>query len=190
MTSYVRIFLSLVLGLIVSSVRPIGCQELQVLTVGIHPAGPATVSVSQTHPSEFSLNVKSVGWAVSGSVLAGAAGFAIDQAYCNQHRGDEPSVLFGPCFLYAGEGVAAGWFGGAIVGATLGAAKVAQKRGCPRRESLMRTFAGAALGAAPGLIIVAGRPGKYPPSRSAVIVGTPLLAGVVAAAAVMGCKAP
>ena len=190
MTSSLRIFLALALGFIVSSARPIGCQELQVLTVGIQPASPAAASVPQTHPSGLSLNVKSFRGAIFGSVSAGSAGFLIDQAYCNQHHGDEPSVLFGPCFLYAGEGFAAGWFGGAIVGATLGAAKVAQKRGCPRGASLVRTFAGAALGAAPGLIIVSGRPGKYPPSRSAVILGTPLLAGVMAAAAVMGCQAP
>jgi hypothetical protein len=189
MTPSLRIFLALALGVIVPSARPIGCQELQVLTVGIQPAGSDTASVAQTQPSGSSLNVKSVRWAVSGSVLAGVAGFAIDQVYCNQRHGDEPRGLFGgPCTFYAGAGAAAGWFGGAIVGATLGAAKVAQKRGCPRSESLIRTFAGAALGAAPGSIIVAGR-GAFPPWKSLLILGAPFLAGVMAASAVMGCQA-
>jgi hypothetical protein len=188
MTSSSSISLALALATIVSSARPIGCQQLRPLRVGIAPSAPT--SIPGTQLSRLSLNIRSVEWAVSGSVLAGTAGLAVDQAYCKRNHGDEPSFLFGPCFLYANEGFAAGWFGGAIVGATLGAAKVAQKRGCPRREALMRTFAGAALGAAPGLTIVAARSGKYPPSRSVVILGTPLFAGVLAAAAVVGCQAP
>ena len=187
MTSSACISVALALGTIVWPARSIGCQQSRLLTVGIQP--DTLASIPQTQPSRLSLNVKSVGWAVSGSVLGGGLGLAVDQAYCKRHHGDEPSFLFGPCFLYANEGFAAGWFGGAIVGATLGATKVAQKRGCPRREALLRSFAGAALGAAPGLSIVAARPGKYPPSRSVIILGTPLLAGVMAATAVMGCQA-
>ena len=188
MTSSSGISLALALGIIVLSTRPIGGQQLRQLTVGIKPA--AAASVAQTEPSAISLNLKSVEWAFAGSLLALAPGLGLDQAQCKRRHGNEPSFLFGPCFMYAQEWSTAGWFGGAIVGATLGAAKVAQKRGCPRREALMRTFAGAALGAAPGLSIVAARPGKYPPSRSLIILGTPLLAGAAAAAAVMSCHAP
>jgi hypothetical protein len=114
----------------------------------------------------------------------------VDQAYCERHHGDEETFLFGPCFLYAGGGFVAGWFGGAIAGSTLGAARVAQKRGCPRNAAMLRAAAGAIMGSAPGLIVVAPRPGKYPPSRSVFIAGAPLLSGLGAAAAVIGCHGP
>ncbi len=188
MTSSSGISLALALGVTVSSARPIGCQQLRVLAVGIQPV--AHDSIPQAHPSGLSLNVKSVGWAVFGSVFGGGAGLAVDQAYCQRHHGNDPSFLFGPCFLYANEGFAAGWFGGAILGATYGAARVAHERGCPWREAILRAVAGGAIGVAPGLSIVARRSGKYPPSRSMVVAATPLLGGIGAAAAVIGCHAP
>src|ERR1700694_5375360 len=132
MTSSSGISLALALGLILSSARPTGCQQLRQLEVGIRPAA---ASEPHARPSGLSLNLKSVGWAVTGSVLAGGAGLAVDQAYCQRHHGSEPSFLFGPCAFYANEGFAAGWFGGAILGATFGAARVAHNRGCPWREA-------------------------------------------------------
>jgi hypothetical protein len=147
-------------------------------------------SAPDNQPSALSSTVKSVGWATSGSVLAGGAGLVVDEIYCKQHHPNEQGFIFPYCAFYAGGGFATGWFGGATVGAALGAARAAQKRGCPRSSALTRAFAGAALGAAPGLSIVAGRPGKYPPSRSVVILGTPLLAGVGAVLATIGCHAP
>ena len=186
MTSSSGISLALALAIIVSSARPTGCQELRQLEAGIQTAA---ASEPQTPPSGLSLSLKSVGWAVTGSVLAGSAGLAVDQAYCQRHHGSEPSALFGPCTFYANEGFAAGWFGGAILGATFGAARVAHDRGCPWREAILRSVAGAAIGSAPGLTVVASRPGRYPPSRSVLIAATPLLGGIGAAAAVIGCQA-
>ena len=179
--------LVLAFGIIASSAHTLSCQQLRALELGFKK--PTIAPQVESRPSALSLTAKSVGGAIGGSVLAGAAGSLVDAAYCNRHRRHEPASLFGPCFLYAGEGLATGWFGGAAVGATRAAARLAQKRGCPRRAALMRAFGGAALGAAPGLIIVAQRSGNYPPSRSVVMLGTPVLAGIGAAAAVIGCHA-
>jgi len=179
--------IALTLSIIVGWARPIGCQQLTRLEAGVQRAGYA--SIADNRPSGFSLSARSVGWSAFGSLLGGAAGLEVDQVYCKRHHGDEQGFLFGPCFLYANEGFAAGWFGGAIVGSTLGAAQVAKKRGCPQRAAILRAAIGATIGAAPGLSIVASRSGKYPPSRSIVIAGTPLLSGIGAAAAVIGCKA-
>ena len=179
--------IALTLGIIVASARPIGCQQLTRLEAGVQ--GARYASIADNRPSGFSLSARSVGWSAFGSLLGGAAGLEVDQVYCKRHHGDEQGFLFGPCFLYANEGFAAGWFGGAIVGSTLGAARAAKKRGCPRRAAILRAAIGAAIGAAPGLSIVANRSGKYPPSRSIVIAGTPLLSGIGAAAAVIGCNA-
>src|ERR1700716_4326050 len=186
MTSSSGISLALALGIIVSSARPTHCQQLWLLEAGVQPAA---ASNAHTRPSGLSLNLKRVGWAAAGSVLGAGAGLAVDQAYCQRHHGNEPSFLFGPCTFYANEGVAAGWFGGAILGATFGAARVAHDRGCPWRAAILRSVAGAAIGVAPGLTVVASRPGKYPPSRSMLIAATPLLGGIGAAAAVIGCQA-
>ena len=182
-----RTGIALALSIIVASARPIGCQQLRLIEAGVQTAGYA--SIADDRPSDFSLTAKSVGWSAFGSLLGGAGGLEVDQVYCKRHHGDEQGFLFGPCFLYANEGFAAGWFGGAIVGSTLGAARVARKRGCPQRAAILRAAIGATIGAAPGLSIVASRSGKYPPSRSIVIAGTPLLSGIGAAAAVIGCKA-
>src|SRR6202022_1052766 len=170
-----------------ASTRSLGCQQLRLIEAGVHTRDYA--QVPDTGPSAFSLGIRSIGWSVFGSLLGGAAGLAVDQAYCERHHGKEPSFLFGPCFMYANEGFAAGWFGGAILGATFGAARVAHNRGCPWREAILRSVAGAAIGSAPGLTVVASRPGRYPPSRSVLIAATPLLGGIGAAAAVIGCQA-
>ena len=169
----------------VASASSLTAQELRLIEAGVH-------APRQTHddgPSDLSLTAKSVGWSAMGSLLGGSAGLAVDQAYCKRHHGDEPSFLFGPCFLYANEGFGTGWFSGTIVGATYGAVRQARKRGCPRGAAILRAVAGASVGAAPGLIIVAQRTGKYPPSRSVFIAGAPLLSGLGAAAAVVGCHA-
>jgi len=73
----------------------------------------------------------------------------VDQAYCERHHGNEPSFLFGPCFLYANEGFAVGWFGGAIV--------VPPLERCESRKSVVCSERGdtasndrSHIGAAPG----------------------------------------
>ena len=169
----------------VASASSLAAQELRLIEAGVH----APKQTQYEGPSDLALTAKSVGWSAMGSLLGGSAGLAVDQAYCKRHHGDEPSFLFGPCFLYANEGFGVGWFSGTIVGATYGAVKEARKRGCPRGAAILRAVAGASVGAAPGLIIVAKRPGKYPPSRSVFIAGAPLLSGLGAAAAVIGCHA-
>jgi hypothetical protein len=179
--------ITLGLAIIVASTRSLGCQQLRLIEAGVHTRDH--IQVADTRPSAFSLGRKSVSESVFASLLGGAAGLAVDQAYCERRHGKEPSFLFGPCFLYANEGFATGWFGGAIVGSTFGAVRVAEKRGCARGAAILRAAIGATIGAAPGLSIVARRSGKYPPSRSIFIAGAPFLSGLGAAAAVVGCHA-
>jgi len=179
--------LALAFGVIGSSAQDLGCQQLRALEVGFQNRSVASVAEGQ--PSALSLTARSAGWAIFASVLAGGLGLVVDGVYCANHHRYEEGSIFDPCFFYAGEGLATGWFGGATAGATLAAAHVAEKRGCPHRAALLRAFGGAVLGIAPGLSIVAQRSGKYPPSRSVVILGTPLFAGLGAAAAVVGCHA-
>jgi hypothetical protein len=182
-----RTGITLALGIIVASPRPASCQQLRLIEAGVQTSN---TQIADTRPSGFSLSSKSVGWSVFGSLLGAAAGLTVDQAYCQRHHGDEQGFIFGPCSFYANEGFGAGWFGGAIVGSTFGAVRVAEKRGCARKTAILRAALGAAVGSAPGLSIVARRPGKYPPSRSVFIAAAPLLSGLGAAAAVIGCHAP
>ena len=183
-----QIQIRLTLSVFLVSAGPAGSQQLQLIEAGIQPAKSAEVEHRQ--PSGFALGAKSVGRSALGSLGGGLAGLFVDQAYCERHHGKEPSFLFGPCFLYANEGFAAGWFGGTVLGATWGAVQVAEKRGCARKAAIMRAIVGAALGVAPGVAIVAQRSGKYPASRSIFIAGAPLLSGIGAAVAVGGCHAP
>src|SRR6266404_1499399 len=175
------------LAITVGSARSLGCQQLRLIEAGVHTSD--YTQVADSGPSAFPLSTKSVGWSVYGSLLGGAWGLLVDQVYCERHHGKEPSFLFGPCSFYANEGFAAGWFGGAIVGSTFGAVRVAEKRGCARGTAILRAAIGASIGAAPGLNIVARRSGKYPPSRSIVIAGTPFLSGLGAASEVVVCHA-
>ena len=164
-----------------SSAQAMDGQQIHDLEAGIQRRDTAA---AENKPSTFSTGAKSMGWATFGSLLGGLTGLDVDDVYCKRHHPDDGDDLLGPCTFYASGGFTTGWFGGAMVGATFGAARMAEKRGCPRGAALMRAFAGAALGTAPGLAIVVARPGKYPPLA---IWGTPLLAGVGAAAAVIGC---
>jgi hypothetical protein len=183
-----RMQVTIAIGALIVSAQVAGSQQLQQIEVGIqHPQPPET---DHRPPSGFVLGAKSVGWSALGSLVGGAAGLAVDQAYCQRHHGKEPSFLFGPCTFYANEGFGAGWFGGTVLGATFGAVQVAEKRGCARKTAIMRSLIGATVGAAPGVAIVAQRTGKYPPSRAIFIAGAPLLSGIGAAVAVSGCHAP
>jgi hypothetical protein len=168
-----------------ASPRSLLSQEQQVIELGVHPGEQSQTGKG---PSNFSLIARSTGKSVLGAVVGGLLGLTVDDAYCERHHGDEPAVLFGPCFLYANEGFGAGWFGGGIIGSTYGAVKTARKRGCASNAALLRAITGAAVSVAPGVIIAAKRTGKYSPSRSAFIASAPLLAGIGAAAAVVGCR--
>src|SRR5438552_18911742 len=104
--------ITLTLGIIVASARPIGCQQLTRLEAGVQRAGYA--SIADNRLSGFSLSARSVGWSAFGSLLGGAAVLEVDPVYCRRRHGDEQGCLFGPCFLYANVGFAAGCFVGAM----------------------------------------------------------------------------
>ena len=183
-----HIQIALALGTLIVSVRAAGSQQVQQIEAGVQSA--KSDQIDRKPPSLLALVANSVGWSASGSILGGAAGLAVDQAYCERHHGKERSFLFGPCTFYVNEGFGTGWFGGTVLGATFGAAHVAEKRGCARKAAIVRAALGSAFGALPGVAIVAQRTGKYPPSRSIFIAGAPFLSGIGAAVAVRGCRGP
>jgi len=182
--------LALGAGLTLALARPAGAQRRNAQRAA--PSQPALhMAVRADPPPAYEVARGAVGWAGSGAALAGAAGYLVDHVVCEARYGAAERGLLDRCSLLgAGGGAAVGWFGGAAVGATLGAARVARQRGCPARTAAGRALAGAALGAAPGLLVIVRRPDKYPPRRSALILGAPLLAGAGATAAVIGCRAP
>jgi len=141
-------------------------------------------------PTTFELAATSVGGATGGGLIGGFVGFAIDGLYCQRHHGREPSFIFGPCTFYVGAASATGWFAGAPVGATWGAARIAERRGCPHETAITRSALGAVIGLAPDLVLLAPRSAQYPPLRSVLIAGAPVLSGLGAALAVHGCHAP
>ncbi|NUQ94833.1 MAG: hypothetical protein HOQ30_13355 [Gemmatimonadaceae bacterium] len=122
-----------------------------------------------------------------GAMDGGMAGLIIDEKYCKRHHIETVDLFFKACSFYTAAATPIGWFGGSAVGATVTAAVAAHRRGCPAPAAVFRSFAGAALGAAPGAIMVARHPAHYPPSRSALIMVTPFLSGAGAALAVTGC---
>jgi len=142
-----------------------------------------------TPPTTFELGATSVGGAAGGALIGGLAGFAIDDIYCERHHGKEPSFIVGPCFLYVGYGSAIGWLGGSIVGATWGATRIAERRGCAHDAAVVRSALGATVGLASALLILAPSSGRYPPARSMFTIGAPVLSGIGAAFAVRGCHA-
>jgi hypothetical protein len=180
-----RTCITVALSIIALSAPSVGCQQLQLIKLGVKAPSAA---VADARPSAFVLTAKSVGWSAFGSLLGGLVGLDVDDAYCKRHhRGDQD--LFGPCFLYANEGFAGGWIGGAIVGSTIGAVRAAEKRGCARSTAIGRAMIGAVAGSAPGAIMAARRSGRYSASRSTFIGAAPLLSGIGAAVAVVGCHA-
>lgn len=141
-------------------------------------------------PTDFELMANSVGMATGGAFIAGGVGFAIDHLYCERHHGKDPSLFVDPCFLYAGAGSTIGWFAGTVVGATLGAARTADKRGCPHESAITSSAFGAAIGLAPSILVLAPRGNRYRQWRSVFTIGAPVLSGLGAAFAVRGCRAP
>jgi len=179
------------LGILAAGAQTVRCQQLNPLPVGFQQSAAHTsASRVDFSRSALALGGTSVGWASVGAVLGGGVGLIVDDQYCKHYHEREKGSLFGPCFAYAGGGAATGWFGGAVVGATVGATRVAHKRGCPPRAAKVRAVAGAVLGVVPGLSVVIRRPGKYPPGRAALVFTAPLLAGAGASVAVLACRAP
>ena len=131
--------------------------------------------------------VRTVGISAAVSMDGVITGLAVDDIYCRRHHGEDAHDFFGPCTFYAGYGAAIGWFGGSLLGATFAAAHIAKKAGCRRDVAIGRAFAGALIGAAPGMMFAAQRTGRYAPPRSTFVLGAPVLSGVLAAAAVHGC---
>lgn len=121
--------------------------------------------------------------------LSGAAmGNTLDYARCRRARRGETGGFFSdPCAFYYADGTVAGWYGGAFLGATVGAAIGAMRRGCPVAPSWWRAAGGAALGLLPGALSGAAGGEKFPPSRSWLIMTTPIVSGAGAALAVRGC---
>jgi hypothetical protein len=195
-TSLLAPFLALGLsfaGLALPAARPAGAQRARDLAAAwarADAAAPAPPTArGPTPPSTYEFWATPAGWAFGYAGAAGGAGFLVDQAVCQQRHGHDEGGLFHPCFLYVAGATAMGWFGGALAGAALGATRVARARGCPRRAAVWRTLAGAALGVAPGALLVASNPAAYPPRRSALILGAPVFAGLGAAGAVVTCRA-
>lgn len=106
----------------------------------------------------------------------------------HRHRNSEESSGFGPCFPPSDESLALGWYGGSFAGAAGVAATVAVRRGCPVREAAWRSMAGAAVGTLPGLLAMTIRPDRIPARRGRLIAITPVLSGIGAAVAVVGCE--
>ena len=179
----------IVLGMsaLLVSARSVGGQQSGRTHAGIQSRTPPGFD---RPPTTFELFATGVGGAAGGALVGGLAGLTIDGAYCQRHHGKDPSFLFGPCFLYVGDGTAIGWFGGTVVGATWGAARVAEKRGCARGTAIRRSALGSMIGLASGLAILAPSSGKYPQAHSMFTVGAPVLSGIGAAVAVRGCHAP
>ena len=163
-----------------------GAQQREATTTAV--IGSPTSPRFDRPPTDFELAANSVGMATGGALIAGGVGFAIDDIYCERHHGKEPSFLFGPCFLYAGAGSIIGWFGGTVVGATLGAARTAEQRGCPHGAAVTRSVLGAAIGVAPSILVLAPRGGRYARWRAMFTIGAPALTGLGAALAVRGCR--
>ena len=164
-----------------------------VLAMGACLAAAESVSGQQAFdrpPTDFELMANSVGMATGGALIAGGVGFAVDEVYCERHHGKEPSFLFSPCFLYTGRATTIGWFGGTVVGAALGAARTAERRGCPHESAVTRSILGAAIGLAPSILVVAARGGRYAQWRATFTIGAPVLSGLGAAFAVRHCRAP
>ena len=185
------------LGLLTCSIaRPSAAQLPLPAGIRTRPAadtlvgrdGAAAANRDPLSPSGPRLAGRSIGRAVFVGEPGGLAGLFVDYGVCKQHkRRGSGGLVFDPCFLYAAEGTVTGWIGGALVGATYGAATGARRRGCPAGAAWWRAAVGAGIGGLPGALIAARRYQHVPPRRSVVLLSAPLLAGVGAAAAVAGC---
>ena len=188
---------ALALGLLTCSIaRPSAAQLPSPAGIRTRPAadtlagrdGAATAMREPLSPSGLRLVGRSIGRAAFVGELGGLAGLFVDYDVCKRHkRRGSGGLVFDPCFLYAAEGTATGWVGGALVGATYGAATGARRRGCPAGAAWWRAAVGAGIGGLPGALMAARRYQYLPPRRSVVLLSAPLLAGVGAAAAVAGC---
>jgi hypothetical protein len=186
-----RILVPSLAALAVCITQRADCQQRHALVAGVERASSSEIGTSsETPPSPLIMGLKGVGVGYAGGLFGGTAGLLVDDRYCQRRHRGEPSGLLGPCTFYTGAGTLVGWFGGAALGAAIGAKSVARKRGCPRDSAFARALLGGMLGSAPGAAIVAAGPEKYPTLRSGAILVTPLLAGLGATAAVVGCHAP
>lgn len=171
-----------------------GAQALEEATVGFREPreAPATATAAmhgREAPTVRTLYLLTVGTSALGALLGGALGQGFDESRCKRENPERTPQLFDdPCFIPVRDGAAVGWASGATLGATVAAAAGARRRGCPWPKATMRALAGAAAGSAPGLVVVAAKPGSYRGMRAALVMTTPLLAGVGSAAAVARCR--
>ena len=127
--------------------------------------------------------------AVGDGFVGGFAGWVVDQIYCNQHYGDEPSFILPYCASYSGYGAAIGWGGGSLIGATWTAAHLAKKKGCPLPVAMGRAFVGAALGVTPAALIVVNSAPALSRHETLFVAGAPIFAALLATALSQGCRA-
>lgn len=158
-------------------------------------APPLAAQSPSPAPSRAGVVLRVTG-AATGFGIAGAALGAWRDGYrCKQRWGSTRErdtipawgLSFGPCFFPIGDGANVGIVGGGIVGGAATAAHYARRRGCPARAAWTRAIAGAVIGAAPGVQLVARRPSRWPPQRTRLLLLTPALSGVGASVATLGC---
>jgi hypothetical protein len=183
-----RIAASLMLSMVALDA---GAQQLQEPTFTFREARPETVSPKPAVPSTLRLYLTSM----IGATTAGMGGFVVggmmDHAECKRENAGRTGVIFtDPCALSFDQWAAVGWAGGSALGATVTAASNAHKRGCPWKQAGLRALGGSLIGVAPGLLVIARHPEKYPAPRTALVLSAPLLAGVGSAAAVVSCRRP
>jgi hypothetical protein len=138
------------------------------------------------------LVIRTVLFAVGGAVTGATAGLLIDWLACRSNEKAHPTPgepLFGSeCFLPAERMTGFGWYAGATLGASLGASRFAERRGCTSRARRVATVTTAAIGLAPGLAYLASGRSGYKPRGVQLAFATPVLGGALATIPVLRCR--
>lgn len=160
--------------------------------VGHLAAASHTVTVHDLTPTRTDVVLLTVALSSASALLGGGMGVVVDGTICSKrhHEKREPG-LFGvfsdPCLFYTADYTRVGYFGGALLGATIPAANAAIARGCPPRKAWWRAVAGGTAGVLPGLLVALHHSEKTPPRRSAMFVTAPLFAAAGASISVVTC---
>jgi hypothetical protein len=155
------------------------------------PTAPAltrgAVRLSQTR-----LTMISAGVAASLGQAGFYLGWMLDERACRRAEARDPdpspAFIFGPCDFFFDQRAGQGWYGATLVGATAGAAIMANRNGCPAGQAISRALAGGLAGMIPvGAYFAAGGRG-YSYEGVWLALATPVTQGIGAAAAVRGCR--
>ena len=166
---------------------PLSAQEREVRSGVFRTSAAVTTSSDSAVPPPVDLMLlKSTGWSLLFGLSGGMVGMFIDDLYCESEHGDEEGFLFGPCFFYTATATPVGWFGGATIGASRSAIRMARQRGCTSPLATVRAVGGALIGIAPGAIVIAARSDH--PSRGWFIGGAPFFAALGATLALQDCR--